>query len=60
VRVAARAIPRIVSTYADVDVGELCALVGSSDRLEISVNGGSAAAVLGAGRGALVQVRRAA
>jgi S-adenosyl-L-methionine hydrolase (adenosine-forming) len=53
-------IPRIVSTYADVRPGELCALVGSSDRLEIAVSGGSAARTLGLGRGAVVQLRRGA
>jgi S-adenosylmethionine hydrolase len=60
VRVGAHVIPRIVSTYADVGSGELCALVGSSDRLEVAVNGGNAAAALGLGRGAVVQLRRGA
>jgi S-adenosylmethionine hydrolase len=60
VRVGSHLIPRVVSTYADVNPGELCALVGSSDRLEIAVNGGSAAAALSVGRGALVQLRRSA
>jgi S-adenosylmethionine hydrolase len=53
-------IPRIVATYAEAKAGELCALVGSSDHLEIAVNGGSAAATLGQGRGAIVQLRRSA
>jgi S-adenosyl-L-methionine hydrolase (adenosine-forming) len=39
-------------TYADVAAGELLALFGSSDRLEIAVNGGSAAARLGWADGA--------
>jgi S-adenosyl-L-methionine hydrolase (adenosine-forming) len=60
VRVGRQVIPGIVSTYADAASGELCALVGSSDRLEIAVNGGSAAAMLGLGRGAVVQLRRGA
>jgi len=60
VRVASLDIPRIVGTYAEVPAEELCALVGSSERLEIAVNGGSAAATLGLGRGAIVQVRRSA
>ena len=60
VRVASQLISRIVGTYADVPAGELCALVGSSDRLEIAVNGGSAAAALGLGRGGVVQLRRGA
>jgi S-adenosylmethionine hydrolase len=48
-----------VRTYGDVQEGEACALLGSSDRLEIAVLRGSAAARLRAGRGALVRVRRA-
>jgi S-adenosyl-L-methionine hydrolase (adenosine-forming) len=45
-----------VKTYADVAPGRPCALVGSSDRLEIAVREGSAAAHLGIGRGAKVRV----
>jgi S-adenosylmethionine hydrolase len=48
----------IVSTYAESGPGGLCALFGSSDHLEIAVNGGSAERTLGAGRGAIVAVRR--
>jgi S-adenosyl-L-methionine hydrolase (adenosine-forming) len=48
----------LVDTYGDVHVGEPCALVGSSDRLEIGVNCGSAAALLAIGRGAPVAARR--
>lgn len=48
-----------VDTYGDVREGEACALLGSADRLEIGVNRGSAAAVLGMGVGAPVTVRRA-
>jgi S-adenosylmethionine hydrolase len=46
----------IVRTYADVHEGEACALV-TSGRLEVGVNRGSAARVLGAGRGAPVRLR---
>ena len=53
-------VSRVVSTYADSGSGELMALFGSSDHLELAVNGGSAAAALGAGRGALVRVARSA
>jgi S-adenosylmethionine hydrolase len=60
VRIGSHLIQRILLTYADATPGELCALVGSSDRLEIAVNGGSAAATLGLGRGAMVQLRRSA
>jgi S-adenosylmethionine hydrolase len=49
----------LVRTYADVPQGEGCALVGSSDRLEVAVNRGSAARLLGASRGSLVRLRRA-
>jgi S-adenosylmethionine hydrolase len=60
VRIGTHVIPRVLLTYADAPAGELCALVGSSDRLEIAVNGGNAAATLGLGRGAVVQLRRSA
>src|SRR4029453_11621827 len=55
-----RHVSRVVSTYADAGSGELAALFGSSDPLELAVNGGSAADALGAGRGALVRVARSA
>lgn len=48
----------MVLTYSDVPPGEPCALVGSSGRLELAVNGGSAAALAGVERGAAVRVRR--
>lgn len=41
-------------TYADVAVGALCAYVGSAGTLELAVREGSAAALLGLGRGAAV------
>ena len=49
---------RVVATYADAASGELCALFGSTDHLEIAVNAGNAADTLGLGRGAAVVVRR--
>jgi S-adenosylmethionine hydrolase len=60
VRIGSQVIPRIVATYAEAEAGEVCALVGSSDHLEIAVNGGSAAATLGQGLGAIVQLRASA
>lgn len=45
-----------VRTYGDVAPGTVCALVGSSGYLEVAVNGGSAARLLGAGRGARIVV----
>jgi S-adenosylmethionine hydrolase len=44
--------------YADVGAGDPCALVGSSGRLELAVNGGRADEAFRAGRGAPVSVRR--
>ena len=48
----------LVRTYSDVCEGEACAVAGSSGRLEVSVNRGSAARQLGAARGAPVRIRR--
>jgi S-adenosylmethionine hydrolase len=56
VRVADHEIAGVGSTYCDVAPGAVCALVGSSERLELAVNGGSAATVLGAARGTAVLV----
>jgi S-adenosyl-L-methionine hydrolase (adenosine-forming) len=53
-------IGKVVSTYADAGPGELCALFGSSEHLEIAANGSSAATVLDLGRGAPVQIARRA
>ena len=47
-------------TYADASTGEICALFGSTDHLEIAANGASAAVQLGLDRGALVHVARRA
>ena len=52
-----RDIARIVATYADAPAGELCALFGSTDHLEIAVNAGDAARALGLSRGAKASVR---
>lgn len=51
VRVKRRQICGLVSAYADRQPGELLALVGSSGYLEIAVNQGSAAALLGCEKG---------
>ena len=51
-------ISRVVATYAEAPAGELCALFGSTDHLEIAVNAGDAAALLKLSRGAAVVVRR--
>ncbi len=47
----------VVPTYAASSAGDVCALFGSTDRLEIAVNGSSAARRLGVSRGMPVQVR---
>jgi S-adenosylmethionine hydrolase len=51
---AAHLIGRVVGTYAEAAAGEVCALFGSSDHLEIAVNAGSASDRLSLGRGAPV------
>ncbi|MDE3156968.1 MAG: SAM-dependent chlorinase/fluorinase [Acidobacteriota bacterium] len=58
IRAGRHAIERLVSTYGDVGSGEVCALFGSTEQLEIAANGGSAAAALGLSRGAVVEVVR--
>jgi S-adenosylmethionine hydrolase len=54
----AHQIPRVVATYTEARPGEVCALFGSTDHLEIAVNGGSASERLGLSRGASVTVRK--
>jgi len=51
-------VPRVVATYAEAADGEVCALFGSTDHLEIAVNASSAAERLALGRGARVTVRK--
>jgi hypothetical protein len=51
---------RLVSTYAEAGPGEVVALFGSTDRLEIAVRSGNAAEALGVGRGTTVHVSRRA
>lgn len=51
-------IGRFVATYAEAAAGELCALFGSTDHVEIAVNAGSATEQLSLGRGARVIVRK--
>jgi S-adenosylmethionine hydrolase len=57
-RIAGRQVLRLVATYSDVAPGELCALFGSTDHLEVAVNGGHAAEQLKAGPGTPVAMRR--
>ena len=50
---------RLVATYADIQSGEVCALFGSTDHLELAANSGSAADIMGLPRGAPVDIGRA-
>ena len=57
--VAGRRLRGPVGAYAEGGDGEPAVIVGSTGRLEIFVRAGSARDNLGAGRGAIVRVRRA-
>ena len=57
VEVGGTDVPRLVATYAEAAPREICALFGSTDHLEVAVNAGDAAAVLGLGRGTPARVR---
>jgi S-adenosyl-L-methionine hydrolase (adenosine-forming) len=56
IRAGSHEVPRMVSTYADGAAGDLCALFGSTDHLEIAVNGASASDALKLDRGAVVHI----
>ena len=58
VRAGDHVVGRLVATYAEIQRGEICALFGSTDHLELAANADSAAARLGLERGAPVEVRR--
>ena len=60
IRIGTQLVSRVVSTYADASPGEVCALFGSTDHLEIAANGAHAAETLDLRRGAHVQVARRA
>ncbi len=51
-------VAKVVGAYADVEPGTLCALFGSSEHLEIALNGGSAAERLALGRGARITISK--
>ncbi len=46
IRIGKTTLPRLFSTYGDVQRGDLVALIGSSGYLEIAINGGHAAQAL--------------
>lgn len=56
VRIGSMTMEGISRFYSEQPAGKLMALYGSSERLEIAVNGGSAAARLGLGIGAEIRV----
>ena len=56
VRAGGRALGGLRRTYGDANEGEPLALFGSGGWLEIAVNGGSASAQLGLGRGDVIEV----
>lgn len=56
IKIIDQRIAGISHTFADVAVGELIALLGSNNRLELAVRNGSAAQTLGVGIGDIVRV----
>ena len=60
IRIGPVQVSQVVSTYADAPAGDVFALFGSTDHLEVATNGASAAEQLGLGRGAPVHVVRRA
>jgi hypothetical protein len=54
-----QAVGSVVATYADAEPGAVCALFGSSEHLEVAVNGASAAERLDLARGARITISRA-
>jgi len=58
IAVDGQGVDRLVATYAEAPAGSVCALFGSSEHLELAVNGGSAADLLHLGRGAAIRIDR--
>ncbi len=56
-RAGLRAITRLAASYAELNIGELCVIPGSSGYLEIAANQASAAKILGCGTGAPVELK---
>jgi len=54
--VGSHPVSKVVTTYADIAAGDVCALFGSTDHLEFAANGASAAERLGVGRGTAVTI----
>ena len=51
-------VERLVSTYAEIGPGEVCALFGSSDHLEIAANAASASTQLQLGKTASIEITK--
>ena len=58
IEAGAHEIGRLVNTYAEIEPDAAAALFGSTEHLEIAVNGASAAERLGLTRGATVQITK--
>ena len=58
IQIGNESIGRVVDTYADIGVGEVCGLFGSTERLEFAANAESAVKRLAVALGAPVIVRR--
>ena len=58
VAAGSQSIGRLVATYADIQAGEICALFGSTDHLELAANSESAADRLQLTRGSAISARR--
>jgi S-adenosylmethionine hydrolase len=58
IKAGTHAVDKVVATYAEAETGTTCALFGSTEHLEIAVNGGSAAERLQLARGAPVTISR--
>ena len=59
VEAGGRPIERLVSTYSEIGAGEVCALFGSTEHLELAAQSGSAAEQLGLAFGGPIRVIRA-
>jgi S-adenosylmethionine hydrolase len=58
IEAGAHEIPRVVNTYAEIDPGVVAALFGSTEHLEIALNGASAAEHMGLKRGDPIRITR--
>lgn len=59
IEAAGKPVERLVATYAEIGAGDVCALFGSTDHLELASQSGSAATLRGLAFGTPVRVKRA-